>query len=193
MSKAEIGRSGRIDQFITGPGARGDQWRNLVELAESWSTGSGSRADFEAELAQMTATEEFHAYPGFQLMMALREHVAEDDAAATAFLTRRITRAILTRSFRQKPGDWEAHEDGEGVAADVLPPALGRADAHRPYFEIFDCHRSPCRALACSCCRMAPASPAAGCVRLRTGFRRQFRGRFLRDVAEPRSCGRGDP
>jgi arginine decarboxylase len=135
MSKAEIGRSGRIDQFITGPGARGDQWRNLVELAESWSTGSGSRADFEAELTQMTATEEFHAYPGFQLMMALREHVAEDDAAATAFLTRRIVRAILTRSFRQSHGDWEAHEEGEGVAADVLPPALGHADARRPYFE----------------------------------------------------------
>ena len=57
-------------------------------------------------------------------------------AHATAALARRITRALLTRSFRQNAGDWETHEDGDGVAADVLPPTLGRADAHRPYFEV---------------------------------------------------------
>ena len=136
MSKAAIRYPGRIDQFFAGPGARGDQWRNLVELAEAWSSGSGSRAKVEAALAEMTATEEFHAYPGLQLMTALRDHAAENDAQATASLARRITRAILTRSFRQNPGDWEAHEEGEGVTADVLPPALGRSDAHRPYFEV---------------------------------------------------------
>ena len=135
MSKAVIGSPSRIDQLFAGPGARGDRWRSLVELAEVWSRDSGSRDDFEAALAEMTATEEFHAYPGFQLMTALRDHAAEDDARAAASLARRITRAILTRSFRQSPGDWEAHEEGEGVAADVLPPALGRADARRPYFE----------------------------------------------------------
>jgi arginine decarboxylase len=136
MSKAPVRHPVRIDQFFAGPGARGDQWRDLVELAEAWSSGSDRRANFEAALAEMMATEEFHAYPGHYLITALRDHAAENDAQATASLARRITRAILTRSFRQNHGDWEAHEEGEGVTADVLPPALGRSDAHRPYFEV---------------------------------------------------------
>ena len=107
-----------------------------MELAEAWSNGSGNRDKFETALAEMTATEEFHAYPGLQLMTALRDHAAENDAQATASLARRITRALLTRSFRQNPGDWEEHEDGEVVTADVLPPALGRSAGHRPYFEV---------------------------------------------------------
>src|SRR4051812_11359949 len=122
MSKAATGRPSRIDQFFAGPGVRGDQWRNLVQLAEAWSNGSGSRAEFEAALAEMTATEEFHAYPGHQLMTALRDHAAEGEARATASLARRITRAILTRSFRQNAGDWEANEEVDGATADVLPP-----------------------------------------------------------------------
>jgi len=136
MSRGTAGDPARIDQFFAGLCARGDQWRNLVELAEAWSSGSGSRAKVEAALAEMAATEEYHAYPGLQLMIALRERAAESDARATATLARRITRALLTRSFRQNLNDWEAHEDDEGLTADVLPPALGRANAHRPYFEV---------------------------------------------------------
>jgi arginine decarboxylase len=136
MSKGANGHSGRIDQLFAGPGARADQWRNLVQLAEAWSNGSGNRAKFEAALAQLVPTEEFHAYPGTPLMNALRDLTAENDAQATASLSRRITRALLTRSFRQSPGDWESDEDGDGAAADVLPPSLGRQDARRPYFEV---------------------------------------------------------
>ena len=136
MSKGANRRPPQIDQFFAGPGARGDQWRGLVELAEAWSRGSSDRAKVEATLAEMTATEEFHAYPGPQLLAALRDHVAAGDAGATASLARRITRALLTRSFRQNQADWETHEGDEAAAADVLPPSLGRSDAHRPYFEI---------------------------------------------------------
>src|SRR6516165_2583725 len=130
------GQSARIDQFFAGPGGRGDAWKNLVELVESWARGSGNRAEVEAALAALAVTEGFHAYPGVQLMTALRERVAENDAHGTASLARRMTRAVITRSFRQNPADWEAHEDDEAAAADVLPPAFGRADAHRPYFEV---------------------------------------------------------
>ena len=136
MAKTANRQPVRIDQLFAGPGARADRWRNLVELAEAWSKSSGNRDKFEATLAEMTATEEFHAYPGLQLMTVLRERAAANDAQATASLARRITRALLTRSFRRSPGDWEEHEDGEGVAADVLPPTLGRSEAHRPYFEV---------------------------------------------------------
>ena len=38
-------------------------------------------------------------------------------------------------SFRQHAGDWNLHEDGEGGAPDLLPPAFGRSEARRPYFE----------------------------------------------------------
>jgi arginine decarboxylase len=136
MSTATTRHPARIDQLFAGPGARADQWRDLVALAEAWSNGSGSRDKFAAALAEMAATEDFHAYPGHQLMTALRDHAAENDAKATASLARRITRTLLNRSFRQNPSEWEADEDGEGVAADVLPPTLGRSDARRPYFEV---------------------------------------------------------
>jgi arginine decarboxylase len=128
MSKGANHRPAQIDQFFAGPGARGDHWRDLVELTGAWSRGSGDRTKVEAALAEMTATEEFHAYPGLQLINALRDHVAANDANATASLARCITRAILTRSFRQDAGDWEAHEGDEAATADVLPPTL-RAEA----------------------------------------------------------------
>src|SRR5262245_27618091 len=124
----------RIDRFFASPGARADHWSHLVELAEGWSNGSNTRSNFETGLAGMTATEEFHAYPGQVLMTALREHVAADDAHATAVLARRITRALLTRSFRQNAGDWDTHEDGDGATPEALHPALARPDLHRPYF-----------------------------------------------------------
>src|SRR5215813_2079213 len=136
MRKEGSRHPAQIDQFFAGPGARGDHWRDLVELAEAWSKGSGDRSKVEAALAEITATEEFHAYPGLQLINALRDHVAANDANTTASLARRITRAILTRSFRQNPGDWDVHEGDEAAAADVLPPALGHSDARRPYFEV---------------------------------------------------------
>ena len=136
MTKASTFHPVQIDRFFAGPGARGDQWRTLVELAEAWSDGSGSRGKFDAALAEVAVTEGFHAYPGLQLITALRERAEANDAPATATLARHITRTLLTRSYRQNAGDWEAHEDGERVTPDVLPPAVGRTDAHRPYFEV---------------------------------------------------------
>ena len=72
MAKAEKRGSAQIDRFFLGPGARGDQWHDLAELAERWAHGSADRASFEAALSEMSATEEFHAYPGARLITALR-------------------------------------------------------------------------------------------------------------------------
>jgi len=55
MATAPDHRPVRIDRFFAGPGARGDQWRSLVELAEAWSKGSGSREKFEAALDGLAA------------------------------------------------------------------------------------------------------------------------------------------
>ena len=126
----------QIDRFFAGPGARADQWSHLLELAQSWSRGASNRATVEAALSEMAATEEFHAYPGLKLMSALREAAAANDAHSTATLARRITRALLTRSFRQNPGDWDAHEGGESAREATLHPALTQTGSNRPYFEI---------------------------------------------------------
>ena len=67
MSKESDHSLPQIDQFFSGPGARADRWQNLVELAEAWADGSGSPASFEDALAEMTPTEEYHAFPGPQL------------------------------------------------------------------------------------------------------------------------------
>jgi arginine decarboxylase len=136
MAKKAHVREHRIDQFFSGPGARADDWRFLVDAAKAWSDGSGDRNDFDALLAPLAVTEEFHGYPGVRLMTALRESAASGDASGTAALASKMLQALQTRSFRQHAADWDVHDDGEGGLPDLLPPALGRTDAHRPYFEI---------------------------------------------------------
>src|SRR3954469_11617182 len=126
----------RIDQFFSGPGARADSWRFLVDAAKAWSKGSVNRNKFDALLAQIEVTEEYHAYPGLRLMTALKEAAASGDASATAALGTRILQSLQTRSFRQYAADWDIHEDGERALTDLLPPSFGRTDSRRPYFEL---------------------------------------------------------
>src|SRR3977135_4680341 len=95
----------RIDQFFSGPGARADEWRGLVEAAKAWSSGSGDRAGFEEKLSELAITEEYHAYPGLRLMAALTECAAAGDAAGTLALAVRITQSPQTRPFRPHGGD----------------------------------------------------------------------------------------
>src|SRR5215212_1273718 len=126
----------RIDQFHSGPGARADHWRFLVDAANAWSDGSGKRDQFDILLAAIEVTEEFHGYPGPRLMAALKEAAASGDAPATAALATRIMQSLQTKSFRQHGNDWDIHDDGERALTDLLPPSLGRTDSHRPYFEV---------------------------------------------------------
>src|SRR3954463_11590060 len=100
MSKDAKPAQKRIYQFISGPGGRADDWRDLVEAAKAWTRG-GDRATYDAALADLTVTEEFHGYPGLQLMAALREAASAGDASASFGLATRITQALATRSFRQ--------------------------------------------------------------------------------------------
>ena len=125
----------RIDQFFSGPGARADEWRGLVEAAKAWSSGSGDRAGFEEKLSELAITEEYHAYPGLRLMAALTECAAAGDAAGTLALAMRITQSLQTRSFRQHVGDWDVHADADAEMPDLLPPGFGDTTTRRPYFE----------------------------------------------------------
>jgi hypothetical protein len=72
MSKDGKAATHRIDQFLLGPGGRADDWRDLVEAAKSWAAGVGDHAKYEVLLNELAVTEEFHGYPGLQLMAALK-------------------------------------------------------------------------------------------------------------------------
>src|SRR3954463_4240711 len=113
MSKDAKAAEKRIDQFISGPGGRADDWRDLVEAAKVWARG-GDRAKYDAALADLSVTEEFHGYPGLQLMAALKEAAAAGDAGASLSLATRIAQALTTRSFRQHAGDWSLKDEGNG-------------------------------------------------------------------------------
>jgi arginine decarboxylase len=134
MSKDAKSAHKRIDQFFSGPGGRADDWRDLVEAAKVWARG-GDRAKYDATLADLSVTEEFHGYPGLQLMGALREAASAGDAATSLALATRIAQALQTRSFRQHGGDWSPQDEGNGDAVDLLPPAFGQHAVRRPYFE----------------------------------------------------------
>src|SRR3954454_17785248 len=114
----------RVDQFFSGPGERADDWRDLVEAAKSWARG-GDRAKYDAALAELSVTEEFHGYPGLQLMAALREEASAGDAAASHALSSRITQALQPRSFRQHAGDQGDKDDTNGDTADLMLPTSG--------------------------------------------------------------------
>jgi arginine decarboxylase len=134
----------RIDQFLLLHSARADIWRDITVLAEDWAAGSGKRPPLEAALEATAPAEEFHAYPGPRLLGALRERIASDDAGSAAKLARRISNALLTRSYRKQPGEWDIAEDDAGTeVADILPPALGEARARRPYFEVLFVNSQP--------------------------------------------------
>src|SRR5947209_5189408 len=134
MSKDVNPAAKRIDQFISGPGGRADDWRDLVEAAKAWTRG-GDRAKYDAGLSDLSVTEEFHGYPGLQLMAALREAASAGDASASFGLAMRITQALATRSFRQHASDWSVKDDGNGDTTDLMLPTIGQHAARRPYFE----------------------------------------------------------
>jgi arginine decarboxylase len=132
---AQHAQERRIDQFFSGPGARSDEWRALVEAAKAWSTGNGDRAGFEQRLTQLSVPEEYHAYPGPRLMDALKECAAANDAAGALALATRITHALQTRSFRQQANDWDVNAEADSDTPDLLPPGFGDTSSRRPYFE----------------------------------------------------------
>jgi arginine decarboxylase len=132
---AQQAQERRIDQFFSGPGARADEWRGLVEAAKAWSSGSGDRAGFEEKLSQLSITEEYHGYPGPRLMAALKERASAGDAAGSLSLAMRLAQALQTRSFRQHTGDWDVHADDDTEMPELLPPGFGDTTTRRPYFE----------------------------------------------------------
>ena len=132
-----VGQPGRIDQFLLMHSARLDNWREITALAETWQAGSIERAELDTAIMAMEAVEGYYAYPGPTLFAALRERIAANDAASAARLARRFSNALLTRSYRARPSEWDLHsERAADEVADVLPPGLEDGETHRPYCEV---------------------------------------------------------
>ena len=136
MTVAEKAKAGsqRIDHFFSMPAARADRWRELNALAAAWADGSGSRASVEAALDALGAIEEFHAFPGSQLMGKLRERLEAGAAETFADLARQISTAIVTRSYKQDTNEWQA--DGANSSPNFIAATLGESSDDRPYFEM---------------------------------------------------------
>src|SRR3954468_19024630 len=132
-----VGQPGRIDQFLLLHSARLDNWRDITVRAETWETGGIARAELDASITAIEPVEGYYAYPGPTLFAALRERIAANDAASAARLARRFSNALLTRSYRARPSEWDLHsERASDEVADVLPPGLEDGEARRPYCEV---------------------------------------------------------
>jgi arginine decarboxylase len=127
----------RIDQFLLMHSSRLDSWRDITAAAEDWASGTAQREDVETVVQAMEAVEGYHAYPGPNLLAALRDRIADDDAGGSARLARRISNALLTRAYRERPAEWDPRaEPGVDEVGDVMPPGLGETESRRPYFEV---------------------------------------------------------
>ena len=124
----------QIDQFFLMHSARSDRWRDVMSCAEAWVAGKKERSDVEAALRGLSILEEFHAHPGLRQMRALNDLIAANDAKGTARLVRRISDAILTRSYAHEAEAGSRDDDADAMP-DILPSVFGKAAAHRPYFE----------------------------------------------------------
>src|SRR5215831_4720839 len=133
----------QVDRFFTGAEARYDRWRTLLQLTREWETAASKRTAEDAIRTKASASfgdlrqwEDFYAYPGPVLLNMLNERISSGDASGTSRLTRMISAAIVTRSYRTNVGDWEKEEDSLVNVADRFTISGDQKVAHRPYFEV---------------------------------------------------------
>src|SRR5512134_3171729 len=136
----EAARESRIDHLFSAPEARLDRWRDLHKAVQRWAAkpsrkeGAPAQAECVEAMAALVPLEDFNAYPGPRLIGMLRERLESGDAMGTARLIERISMALMTRSYRRDPVEWEAEEDTSGSAT-TMPTATSEAGS-RPYFEV---------------------------------------------------------
>jgi arginine decarboxylase len=130
-----------VDSFFSSSAARLDRWRELNAKAQIWSAGArggnprSGRAAVEAALAEVRPLEDFFAYPGMRLLKTLADRIASDDALGVARLVRRISGALLSGSYRQDTGQWDASDDDGDSAPERLALTFEGGESRRPYFE----------------------------------------------------------
>ena len=132
-----------LRDFFSAAEARIDHWRELSALARAWeaavtqgqSAGTAHAAVVRL-LGEVAPLEDYWAYPGPRLMETLGEALQERRAGVFARLAQKLSAALLAGSYRHDTSAWDPLEEGEARLADVLPPDVGAANGHRPYFEV---------------------------------------------------------
>lgn len=140
-SRSQDSRS--IDHFFSAPSGRQDRWRELHAAARAWAKGNEKRSTVEVSLEEIGVVEEFHAFPGQELIASLRERLQNDDANGFLALAKRISVAIITGNYKHDPKEWQAVDLSLADPVDVLPSPLGEVTAHRPYFELLTVTPAP--------------------------------------------------
>jgi arginine decarboxylase len=130
----------RIDHLFAAPEVRLDRWRDLHKSVQRWAASIGKKdapaaqADSAGAFASVLPLEDFHAYPGPRLLGLLRERLGSGDATGASRLIERISMAMMTRSYRRDPAEWEPEDESTGPAT-TMPGAAGEVGS-RPYFEV---------------------------------------------------------
>ncbi|MBF9232178.1 aminotransferase class I/II-fold pyridoxal phosphate-dependent enzyme [Microvirga alba] len=125
-----------VDHFFSAPSARLDRWRDVHAAARAWVNREVERHAVEAALDEVGVIEEYYAFPGPELMAALREQLQDEDPTGFLSLSKRISLAIITGNYKHDPKEWETADDIFAKPADLLPPAIGAQPQTRPYFEL---------------------------------------------------------
>jgi len=132
--------SPRVDYLFAAVLARTDRWADLNNASRVWAgkaSGKDARqlhARCAAALEELRPLEDYYAYPGQRLLAALQDRVRNGDAVGTARLVQRIATALMNRSYRRDPGEWDLDEEPTGTAPSM--PTVGGDAGGRPYFEV---------------------------------------------------------
>ncbi len=138
--KGKAGMS--VLDFFNVSANRMDSWNDLnhaaVKLSHAKLSGRESK-DLEDKvkglLEHREVFESFWAYPGLALYHDVVDLFKEGDFTAFAQAVDRITRALMSGSYRRGPAAWDLTED---VQDDVtrMPEYYEQRDFSRPYFEV---------------------------------------------------------
>jgi len=130
----------RLDHFFSAVAARLDLWRDLNRATQAGAASpanrsdSGSQAACQQALEALLPLEEFQAFPGARALNGIKERLAAGDMLGAARLVQRVSSALMSRSYRSDPGEWDGTDDA--AAPDrVMPTSQGETTA-RPYFEV---------------------------------------------------------
>jgi len=144
--KPTMPRELSLGDFFSASEARVDRWRSLHRLATTLAGSTNPQAEprqsdrltTEAAdlLAAMEPIEDFCGFPGHRLMAQVHDRMKTADWTGFLRLVQRISFALLSNSYRDDPEAWKVEDEGEAYAPDILPPAIGRRQSRRPYFEI---------------------------------------------------------
>lgn len=144
MAKTETeGKVQDFQEFFSAAEARLDRWRELSAVGRAWEASvsrgqpaDSAHGDASRVLAELSALEDYWAYPGPRLMATMAEALKERNAAVFARLAGKISTALVTGTYRHDTKAWDPLEEADARVADVLPPDTQPGETHKPYFEV---------------------------------------------------------